>query len=80
MDRKIDILDLVNVNGERQVVTCVDDNHQIVSSMPIKEFIEHNLIVTVDGVRMSLSDYLNTEIDIIVKRGGLCGWQPKISL
>ena len=80
MDRKIDVLDLVNVNGERHIVTCVNDSHQIVSSMPIKEYLEHNLILTVDGVRMSLSDYLNTEIDIIVKRGGLCGWQPKISL
>lgn len=80
MDRKIDVLDLVNVNDERHVVTGITCDHQIASSMPIKEFIEHNLIVTVDGVRMSLSDYLNTEIDIIVKRGGLCGWQPKISL
>ena len=80
MNRKIDVLDLVNVNGEKHIVTCVNNDHKIVSSMPLKEYIEHNLIVTVDGVRMSLSDYLNTEIDIIVARGGLCGWQPKISL
>lgn len=80
MNRKKDVLDLINVNGERHVVTYVNDNHEVVSSMPLKEYIEHNLIVTVDGVQMSLSDYLNTEIDIIVMRGGLCGWQPKISL
>lgn len=80
MNRKRDVLDLINVNGERHVVTCVNNNHEVVSSMPLKEYIEHNLVVTVDGVRMSLSDYLNTEIDIIVARGGLCGWLPKISL
>jgi hypothetical protein len=80
-ERKIDVLDLIDVDGEKHVVMSIDikrGRRTVTRSVPIKQFLEDNLVVTVKGEPMRLSDYLNKEIDIIVERGGLCGWLPMI--
>ena len=81
-ERKIDVLDLIDVDGEKHVVMSVDIRpwglRKVTKTVPIKQFLEENLVVTVKGEPMRLSDYLDKEIDIIVERGGLCGWLPMI--
>ena len=82
MQRKIDVLDLITVDGKTHVVTAIDilpcGSRVVTHSVPIKQYLEDNLIVTVKGEPMRLSDYLNKEVNIIKARGGLCGWLPMI--
>ena len=80
--RKIDVLDLIDVNGEKHVVMSIDVGprgvRKVTHSVPIKQFLLDNLIITAKGEPMRLSDYLTKEANIIVSRGGLCGWIPMI--
>lgn len=79
---KVDVLDIIDVDGKKHVVTAIDIHpgnvHTVSKSVPIKRFLEENLVVTVNGQPMRLSDYLDIEAKIIVDRGGLCGWRPMI--